>query len=81
MADKYIRLSDARKAVMSHYPQVVFALDRLPTVELNIGTCANCKSGKGPLSAGGVQDKCYCVRTGTYEKSTHYCAEWREKDV
>ena len=42
-------------------------------------TCATCACGKGPLSAGGVRGKCYCTRTRMYEKSTHSCAEWKEK--
>jgi calcineurin-like phosphoesterase family protein len=42
-------------------------------------TCATCACGKGPLSAGGVRGKCHCTRTRMYEKSTHYCAEWKER--
>jgi hypothetical protein len=41
--------------------------------------CDTCGFGKGPLSALGVQGKCYCTRSRLYEKSTHYCAEWKEK--
>lgn len=41
--------------------------------------CDTCGLGKGPLSALGVQGKCYCTRSRLYEKPTHYCAEWKEK--
>lgn len=46
---------------------------------VKVGSCATCGLGKGPLSALGVQGKCYCTRSRLYEKSTHYCAEWKEK--
>jgi hypothetical protein len=46
----------------------------------DMGTCADCYYGKGPLSALGVQGKCYCTRTRMYEKPTHFCAEWKEKN-
>jgi hypothetical protein len=26
-----------------------------------------------------VRGKCHCTRTRMYEKSTHSCAEWKEK--
>ena len=47
----------------------------------DMGTCADCALGKGPLSAGGVRGKCYCTRTKIYEQPTHYCAEWRKRNV
>ena len=39
-------------------------------------TCATCFKGRGPLSAGGVKDKCYCKRTKCYEDANHYCSQW-----
>jgi hypothetical protein len=43
-------------------------------------TCATCGLGTGPFNIGGIRGKCYCKRTRWYEKSTHFCAEWREKE-
>lgn len=81
MADKYVRLREARQAIMRHCPQAVLALDALSSQAVCIGTCADCALGHGPLSAGGVEGKCICTRTQTYEKSTHYCAEWRNRNA
>ena len=66
-------------------PIMVSGMERVQSIVEDafddIGTCADCHYGKGPLSAGGVRGRCYCVRTGTYEKSTHYCAEWRKRNA
>lgn len=43
-------------------------------------TCATCGNGSKPLTAGGVRGKCHCKHYHTYEKPTHYCAEWKEKE-
>ena len=54
-------------------------------------TCATCAQGRGPFATTldqgkspfftlGIQGKWYCKRTRNYEKSTHYCAEWKEKE-
>ena len=65
-------------------PAMVSGMERVhyivQTALDDMGTCADCALGRGPLSAGGVQGKCICTRTRTYEKSTHYCAEWRKKE-
>ena len=46
----------------------------------DMGTCADCQRCAGPInSAGEVSNYCFCTRTGIYEKSTHYCAEWMKK--
>lgn len=34
MADKYINLSEARRSIMKHYPQAVFALDHIKSTEM-----------------------------------------------
>jgi hypothetical protein len=42
-------------------------------------SCASCVKGKGPFTTLGIAGKCYCTRTRNYEKSTHFCAEWKIK--
>ena len=46
---------------------------------VHIGNCATCNDGSGPFTTHGIREKCYCKRNCKYEKSTHYCAEWKEK--
>ena len=39
--------------------------------------CANCEKGKESFTTLGIEGKCYCKRTRNYEKSTHFCTEWK----
>ena len=45
-----------------------------------IKCCDTCDQSKGPFSTSDIQDQYYCKRTHNYEKPTHYCAEWKEKE-
>lgn len=49
-------------------------------VVISLKSCETCGDGRGPFTTRGIQGKCYCKRTRNYEKPTHYCAAWREKN-
>ena len=67
-------------------PTMVSGMERVQSIVEDalddMGTCADCQRCAGPINnVGGVGDRCFCIRTGTYEKSTHYCAEWRKRNA